>query len=69
MFRESFMHGVEVDAEPFGFDNELLELLAEKLRLFGFGGRGTAGNDSSRTGVDFEKAGIDEAGDDFNARC
>jgi len=56
---------VVVNAESLGFNNNLLDFVLEETGFFGFGGGGALGDNRGGTGTDFEKAGIDKAGNDL----
>ena len=65
MFCDGVLHILKIDAEALAFDDEFLELLPEKIGFFGFGGGRALGDKGSGAGTNFEKAGVNEAGDDF----
>jgi hypothetical protein len=56
---------IQVDAETFGFHNELLEFVLEEIGFFGFSRGGALGDKRSGTRMDLEKSGVDEARDDL----
>jgi hypothetical protein len=62
---DSFLHVRKIDTEALGFDDEFLDLLAEEIGFFGFGGGGTLGDNGDGAGANFEEARVNEAGDDF----
>ena len=56
---------VEIDGETFGFDDELFDLLPEKVGTLRGGGAGELGDDSADAGMGFEKSVVQQLGDDF----
>jgi hypothetical protein len=65
MVCDGFLHLLKIDAEPFAFDNEFLELLFKEFCSFGFGGRGVLGDDRDCPWADFKEACINETSDYF----
>jgi len=62
MFDDGFLHLMEINAEAFALDDELLELALEQICFFNFGNGRAFGDNRDRAWTNFEEAGIDETG-------
>jgi len=68
VFRQSFVHVIEIDAEALSLNYELFNLITEKLGLFDLRGGRTLGNDGSGARTDFKEARVNETANDFMSR-